>query len=224
MIWLWAGCTLLGGYLLGSISFAVIVSRAAKGEDVRQRGSGNAGTTNMLRSYGWLPAALTFAGDFAKGSAAALLGKLLLGMAGLGPLGGFLGGIAALAGHMRPIFFGFRGGKGVATALGAVLALEPLTFFILAGIGFPMAGISGYVSLASVCCAGGFPLLLAAVQRFQGRLDWPELALAAVLGWTIVWNHRENIRRLMNGTERRFLPDKNQRAERAKRKGGNENG
>ena len=198
------GAALLAGYLLGSINFAVIVSRRLAGEDVRTRGSGNAGTTNMLRNYGWMAAGLTFFGDFAKGAAAVFVARALTASTDVALYGGLLGGIAALFGHMKPVFFGFRGGKGVATGLGTLLAVDPLVFVLVSVVGFPMAGVTGYVSLASISCAGAFPLVLLAVRLIGRRFDPVELVLAMVLGWTIVWNHRENIRRLKNGTERRF--------------------
>ncbi|MEG2174880.1 MAG: glycerol-3-phosphate 1-O-acyltransferase PlsY [Oscillospiraceae bacterium] len=199
---------LLMSYLLGSVSFAVVVSKYLEGEDVRQKGSGNAGATNMLRNYGWIPAAMTFVGDLAKGSIAVLLGRMLTASTPVALYGGFLCGFAVLFGHMKPLFFGFQGGKGVATGLGAVLALNPLVCAIMAVVAIPLAGFSGYVSLASIICAGAYPFVLAVIRHWQNRFDLLEVLLAAALGWTIVYNHRKNIQRLCNGTERRFLPSK----------------
>ena len=196
------------GYLLGSINFAIIVSGVFKKEDVRQKGSGNAGTTNMLRSYGWVSAGMTFLGDLLKGSLAVIIGKALLSPLGYQTIGGYFGGLAALAGHMRPLFFGFRGGKGVATALGILLAAEPVAFVIVSIIGFPVAGITGYVSLASIICAGGYPFVLLILHALRNQVNGVEFILAFILGWTIVYNHRENIKRLRNGTENRFRPTK----------------
>ena len=203
-LFLLAAGAIVIGYLLGSINFAIVVSGLLNKEDVRKKGSGNAGTTNMLRNYGWVSAAVTFLGDLLKGLLAVIVGKTLFSTLGIEAVGGYFGGLAALVGHMKPIFFGFRGGKGVATALGILLAADPLVFSIISLIGFPIAGITGYVSLASIICAGGYPFILLILQLFQNRLNAMELFLAFVLGWTIVYNHRDNIKRLRDGTENRF--------------------
>ena len=192
------------GYLLGSINFAVIVSRIFMGKDVRSIGSGNAGSTNMLRNFGWLPALCTFAGDLLKGFAAVVLGRMFL--SGICPYGGFLGGFAAMAGHTWPVFFGFKGGKGVATALGVVLAVEPLSFFVISLIGFPIAGISGYVSLGSITSGILYPVCLSLIRLWQGRFDPIESLISCVIAVVLVFNHRSNIKRLLNGTEKRFSP------------------
>ena len=105
------------GYLLGSISFSIILSRLKYRDDIRRHGSGNAGMTNTLRTYGKLSAAIVLAGDFGKGFLAAWLGWQL----GWSPLAAYLAGLAAVVGHMFPFYFGFRGGKGVATAAGVIL-------------------------------------------------------------------------------------------------------
>ena len=150
----------LFGYLLGSLNFSIILSRL-RGDDVRSHGSGNAGMTNMLRTYGKLPAAMTFIGDFLKGTLAVVLGRMVAGAA-LAVYGGLFGALGALLGHMFPLYFGFKGGKGVATGLGLLAALDPASFLIVAVIFIPIAPITGYVSLASVlgrvrlrsCCLG----------------------------------------------------------------------
>jgi glycerol-3-phosphate acyltransferase PlsY len=196
---------LIVGYILGSISFAVLFSKKLKGQDVRTLGSKNAGTTNMLRNFGWSAAGITFACDLLKGTAAVIIGRAIAGD-GWVVYAGYAGALGALFGHMKPVFFGFRGGKGVATSLGAVLALNPLAFAILSLIGFPLAGFTGFVSLGSITCATGFPLLIALIGALQGRFDVWETLLALSLGGMIVFNHRANIRRLLNKTEQKFHP------------------
>ena len=113
-------------YLLGSIDFGVVVSRLVYQEDVRSKGSGNAGATNMLRTYGKAAAALTLAGDLGKGVLAVALGRLLFGLCTVSPewavYGGYVAAIFAVCGHLWPVWFGFKGGKGVAVAAGAILA------------------------------------------------------------------------------------------------------
>ena len=167
------------GYLLGSINFGVVVSKGLYHEDVRTKGSGNAGTTNILRTYGKKAAALTLAGDMAKGAVAVWLchwGVAALTGADLnGVYAGYLAAIGAVCGHLWPVWFGFKGGKGIAVAAGAILASEPVVLLALLVVFFAIALTTRIVSLASVT--------------------------VAVL---VVWMHRANIQRLMNGTEYRF--------------------
>ena len=131
--------TALCGYLLGSISFAVIVSKTMFGQDVRDYGSGNAGMTNILRVYGKKPAAFTLIGDFLKGAVAVLLGRMIFGWLGVvGSDGAHLAGLCALLGHLYPLYFGFRGGKGILTAVGIIAVIDPLVFLGLLLIGLPL--------------------------------------------------------------------------------------
>jgi glycerol-3-phosphate acyltransferase PlsY len=195
--------TCIGGYLLGSFNSAVVLSRLL-GEDVRTKGSGNAGATNMLRNFGKLPAALTFAGDFTKGCIAALIGRYLLTPFDVAAIGPYVGGLAAVFGHMKPVFFEFRGGKGSATGLGVLFMIDKVVFILLAAAGLTITGISGFVSLGSVICAVGLPLVISLYRIFQHRFSKTELALASVFALTILWNHRGNIRRLLAGTENGF--------------------
>jgi glycerol-3-phosphate acyltransferase PlsY len=199
----------LAAYLLGSANLAVIFSRSAFGEDVRTRGSGNAGSTNMLRTFGWRAAAVTFFGDVLKGALAVVIGRALysaFGLAAYSIYGGYAGGIFALLGHMYPIYFKFQGGKGVATAIGAVAAAYPVLFVIVTAVGFTLAGVTGYVSAGSLTCSAGFPLLVLGSMLLENRFDPIELLLAVLLGGLIVFAHRGNIRRLLNGTENKFSP------------------
>ena len=144
----------LAAYLLGSLNFGVIISRLRYGDDIRRHGSGNAGATNALRTYGKLAAVLVLAGDFLKGTFAVLLGSMIAGQL----LGGWVASLLVILGHMFPAFFGFRGGKGVATAAGAILLLNPYSLAGLLAVFVVVTAATRYVSLASVLAAASFPL------------------------------------------------------------------
>ena len=146
-------CVLAGviAYLLGSISFAIIVSRIYAHDDVRKYGSKNAGMTNILRTYGKMPAFFTLLGDFLKGVLAVVIGRWIFSIFGVTEFdAGYLAGFFALLGHLYPIYFGFKGGKGVLTSLGIILVVNPLVFFILLIIFLPVLFITRIVSLVSV--------------------------------------------------------------------------
>lgn len=196
------------GYLLGSLSFSIIVSKALKGQDIRNYGSKNAGMTNILRTYGKKYAVLCGVGDLAKGLAAVLLGRFLFSIFGIGLFdAGYIAGAAAVLGHMFPLYFGFRGGKGVLTGLGVVIALSPLTIAIILAVVLPILFFSKIVSLASVTGAALYPFATLAVHLLQGVRGAPlalDTAFAAVFGGVILFMHRANIQRLVNGTEYRF--------------------
>ena len=202
----------VAAYLLGSVNCAVLFSTVFFGEDIRNHGSGNAGTTNMLRTYGAKAAALTFAGDILKGVFAVLLGRLffsLLGVQAQQTYGAYLAGYIAIIGHMFPLYFRFRGGKGVATGLGAVCAINPPVFGVVFTVGILIAAISGYVSLASLSGAVLFPVLLAVSMLLnKGVVSLLELLLACGIALLVIYNHRQNIKRLLNGTENKFYKKK----------------
>jgi len=182
------------GYLLGSLSFAVIVVRLKTGKDIRTEGSGNAGATNVLRGYGKGLAALVAAADVGKGAAAVLLVRLVTA----DPRYAAAAGVAAVVGHVFPIFYGFRGGKGVATAVGVFLALAPLAMLVGLAIFFLVVIITRYVSLGSCVTAVLLPPL-------AGLFHAPRavLAAAAIVAVLIVLKHRENLERLARGEERK---------------------
>jgi acyl phosphate:glycerol-3-phosphate acyltransferase len=193
----------LGGYLLGSLPFAYWVPRLLRGEDIRERGSGNVGASNVFRVYGrelGVPVALL---DVAKGFAAASLG-LWVG----GPLVGVLAGAAAMVGHARPIFLRFeRGGKMVATAGGATFALAPLAAFCCIGVWLVVFLLTRYASLASIVTA----LALAVLVVVLGY-PWPIVVFGVAGAAAVIAVHRENIRRLVRGGEHRFVLRRPRRA------------
>ena len=196
------------GYLLGSINFGVIVSRCLYHEDVRSKGSGNAGTTNILRTYGKKAAALTLAGDMGKGAVAVILAHVLIGwVTGSdlnGVYAGYLAAIGAVCGHLWPVWFGFKGGKGVAVAAGAILASEPMVLLALAAVFFLLAFTTRIVSLSSITVAALSPVFTGLWSWYVGRDVWITTLCAAIMGGLVIWMHRANIQRLKNGTEYKF--------------------
>lgn len=185
----------LGGYLVGSIPFGVVIVALLRGEDIRTQGSGNIGATNVWRLYGrrlGIPVALL---DVAKGFVPALVG-LRVG----GEWVGVLAGAAAMLGHARPLWLGFaRGGKMVATAGGVSFALAPLPAFICLVAWLAVFALCRYASLASLATAAVLPLASVALGE-----PWPTVAFATAAFLAVVVLHRQNIRRLLNGTESRF--------------------
>jgi acyl phosphate:glycerol-3-phosphate acyltransferase len=187
-----------GGYLIGSIPFGVVVVSILRGEDIRKQGSGNIGASNVWRTYGrWLgvPVALL---DVAKGFVPALVG-LKLG----GEWVGVLAGSAAMLGHARPIWLGFtRGGKMVATGGGVALALAPVAAGICLLVWLGTFILSRYASLASLVTAVALPLLCVLFGE-----PWPTVIFATTAGAAVIVLHRQNIARLVHGTEARFSRD-----------------
>ena len=183
-------------YLLGSISFAVLLVRATTGQDIRAEGSGNAGATNVLRSHGRKLALLVALLDVAKGVAAVLLMRLVT----LDPKWAAAAGFAAILGHVFPVFYGFRGGKGVATAVGAFLALSPLALLVSLAVFLAIVATSRYVSLASV-------VALALLPPIAGLFFHAPRAVVSAAGLTallIVVKHLPNLKRLAHGEERKL--------------------
>ena len=204
---------LLAGYLLGSLPFGYLAGRWLRGIDLRQHGSGSTGATNVLREVGKGPALVVFLLDVGKGIAAVLLARAVLE-----PLGEPLGsgawlidsgvvaaGLAALAGHIWPVWLGWKGGKAVATGLGMLIGLTWPVGLACFGIFLTVLTISRIVSLSSVVAALSLPLLMLGWFTGNGMgLRLPYLALAVITTLLVVWRHRSNIRRLLAGTEPRL--------------------
>ncbi len=202
-------------YLLGSISFAIIITKAFSGEDIRSFGSGNAGATNVLRSQGKLPAALTFIGDLAKSVTAAYIGGLLLRHMQMGAVtyeaeyitlvGRYLAGLFCVLGHIYPLYFKFRGGKGVMTVLGMTLILDWRTALIGLGVFALVVLCWRMVSLGSIIAGVCLPIATYLLRTYVYRQPWQTVifctvAMACVTAISIV-KHRENIKRILAGTE-----------------------
>ena len=188
---------LLVSYLIGSIPTSYVVCRVVKGIDLREHGSKNLGATNLFRLLGWRFAIPVGLFDMAKGFVpTAFIGPAVSG----GILVPLLCGLAAVLGHMFSPFVGFRGGKGVATGAGIVLALAPLAFGVAFLVWAVLVYLTGYVSLGSVVAAAILPLVTLWLYPDRLTVVWIEAGLATL----IIWMHRANIRRLLNGTESRF--------------------
>ncbi|HEY7270660.1 MAG TPA: glycerol-3-phosphate 1-O-acyltransferase PlsY [Dehalococcoidia bacterium] len=184
------------GYLLGSIPVGVIVSRLLGGVDVREYGSGKTGFTNSLRVLGLRRSVPVFLLDFGKGFAAAMLPLLYTD----DPWARAAGGLAAVAGHVWPLFAGFRGGRGVLTGAGVLVALDPLACLVVIPVALAVMLSTKYMSLTSItgCAAAGVVFVIFAALGWH---DWA-YAVAAVLGGSlIVALHHDNIRRLRDGVE-----------------------
>ena len=196
-------------YALGSISTSIIISKMTFGDDVRRHGSGNAGATNMLRTYGKKSAVLTLLGDLLKTVIAVFIGRLIgfplefcaVDGAVLTPVsfGGYIAGLFAVIGHTYPVYHKFRGGKGVICAATVVAMLSPRVFFAIFIIFLIIVLGTKFVSLGSVICVMIYPILL---DRIYGHSICTIIALTIVA--LVVYNHRENIKRLLDGKENKI--------------------
>ena len=202
------------GYLFGSINSAIITVRLLRHEDVRQFGSGNAGLTNTLRCFGKLCALFTLIGDLAKGVVAVLLSQWIARMLTGGTADlyaiGCMAGIFAILGHVFPLYYGFKGGKGVLVGVSIFLAQDWRMFLILIGIFALILAISRYVSLASIIATACAPAVTFVLQKFADTPPWKlsdlliHAGLTCMMAAVIISSHHENIQRLKNGTERKF--------------------
>ncbi len=181
------------GYLLGSISTGILYSRAL-GRDIRTQGSKNAGATNMARVHGLSKGLITLLGDSLKGVLATLIGLWIAGQTGA-----MIGGAFAAIGHMWPVFFDFKGGKGVATLLGVGLVMDPVVLLIALALAILAIALTKYVSVGSMVGVICFTIGVIITQGF-----WPVGLWAGALSGLCCWRHKTNIRRLMNGTENKF--------------------
>lgn len=186
-------------YVLGSIPWGYLITVIVKGVDIRQYGSGKTGTSNVLRSVGGRYAALALVLDLSKG----LLAVYLARAAADGPAPEVAAGLMALVGHNWSIFLGFKGGRGIATGLGALLVMAPVAGAIAVASFTPITVLSRYLSLGSVISViVAFLALLAMVLLDQSSSTY--LAYAGIGGAIILWQHKDNIQRLLKGTERRL--------------------
>lgn len=201
-------------YLIGSINFAIIVSKLFAKKDIRDYGSGNAGMTNVLRTFGKLPAVITTVGDFCKGIIAVLLGHFMIQFIGGATdvfYADYLMALLALLGHCFPVFYGFKGGKGILVSAGIILILNPIVFLVILAVFIVVVAISKIVSLASISAAVAFPIAtLVQGLMVHSELVWFDTLSALLIGGIVIFMHRSNIKRLLNGTENKFGKKKQQ--------------
>lgn len=221
-------------YLIGSVNFSILLSRAVSGEDIRNSGSGNAGATNMLRTHGKKMAILTLILDIAKGIAAVLIAWFAANLmkdtvqtwlsvttrAGVDPFdqveamtfdpvtftytAKYLAAVAVVVGHNFPVFFGFKGGKGVATSLGVVMLLDWRIGLIVTVIAVIVIAVTRYVSLGSIV-GGALFIILELVNIIMGwKCSIAQVIYVFILGLLIIGRHHENITRLIQGTENKL--------------------
>ena len=189
---------ILLAYGLGSLSFAYIITKWRTGKDIRTLGSGNAGFSNTLRVLDKQWAALVFLGDMLKGYFACLLGIWLLG-----PWGGILGFIFVIIGHSFPFWLNFRGGKGIASGLGALWALMPVVAFIVLAVWLVLVITTRYISLGSVAACVAAPISALLLNE-----PWLYVLFTTLIVTVIIYKHRGNMKRILNGTEAKIGKDK----------------
>lgn len=200
-------------YLMGSLNSAIIVVRLLKHEDIREHGSKNAGLTNVLRCFGKVPALLTLAGDIAKGVISVFIARfivnIMLGEGAFDPrLAGYIAGIFVMLGHCFPLYYGFKGGKGALVTAAVLLAVDPPSFAIVIPLFIIIVLITKYVSLGSMIGAAAYPVMTFIIDHFVRHHALHDTLLytlcAALSGAVVIIMHRENIKRLINGTESKF--------------------
>ena len=211
----------IAAYLIGSVNPSIILSKTFGGADIRSAGSGNAGATNMLRTYGKKMAIATLVLDVLKGVIAVLIARVVddlflchistsseLSKHIVGSLP-YISGFFAAVGHNFPVFFGFRGGKGVATGIGVILALNWQIGLIILVVALTIMAVTRYVSLGSIIGASLFPILLLAFSLGKGEIDVFSLFFALALAVLVVARHHSNIKRLLKGEENKLFAKKN---------------
>lgn len=184
----------ISAYLLGSLSFAIIVSKITLGKDIREYGSGNAGLTNSYRTMGAGKTLFVLLGDIAKGAAAISIGALLAG-----PVGKLVAGIFVILGHMFPLYFGFRGGKGVLVGAVMLLLFDWRIFLIAFVLFFVAVALTRWISLGSILGAISFP-----ITTFVFYDDPVLVAMAFGMAAAVIFMHRSNIMRILRGEENKF--------------------
>ena len=197
-------------YLIGIINFSIILSKRMAGFDIREKGSGNAGTTNMLRAVGKKAAVITLICDILKGVVsiliAVLAGKIVKNLDNA--LLVQLAGIFVIIGHTFPVFFKFKGGKGIATALGVLLMINWQIGLICLIFALVLMALTKMVSVGSIAAAILFPILVAFIDQNYivqtSNSNWSYLVFSIIVALLVIFNHRANVQRILNGTENRL--------------------
>ncbi len=231
MLYVIAAFTAILSYLTGSVNTSIILSKRIYGDDIRNSGSGNAGATNMLRTHGKGIAVLTLICDVLKGAVCVVLATwldlLLTSRMAKAPVSPgervyilnnlkYIAGICAVLGHDFPLYFGFRGGKGVATSLGVVLALNWKIGLIVLAIAVIVMATSRFVSLGSISAAGAYPFILftfliASGEKLEENIAY--IAMSLLLAILLILKHHSNIKKLTNGTENRLFKKKEEKTD-----------
>jgi len=203
------------GYFLGSINFSIIIVQIVRGKDIRTMGSKNAGLTNTYRCCGPACAGLTLLGDVCKGVLAVALARMIAGFMKVGLVPdndvhyiGYVAAFFAIIGHIFPVYYGFKGGKGVLVGAASFLALDFRVFIALIAIFIVILAISKYVSLSSILASAYGPLAVFMMSLIVNGTSFPRsllyLILSLPMSAVIIWKHRSNIERLLNNTESKF--------------------
>ncbi len=186
------------GYLFGCIPVGVLISKMYAGTDIRKTGSGNTGTTNVLRTLGWVPSVMTLAGDCIKGVLGALIGRMIGGEAGM-----LLGGLCAVLGHDFPVFSHFKGGKGIATSLGVTIIIAPKVAPWLVVIVIGIVALIRLMSVGSLTASIAYPILFWFLMPASANRLWT-MIFAVVMAILSFYCHRANIMRLFRGEENKL--------------------
>ena len=213
---IYAVLVVIFSYLIGSVNFAVIFSKVFMKKDVRNIGSGNAGTTNIMRNGGFVPGALTFLCDALKGFVASFAGKVvfdyILGNTdaawALPIYGAYICGLACMLGHVFPVFFRFKGGKGVATSVGIFAVCSPVAIVLGLTVFAIVTLTSKYVSVASVTAAITV-VICSLIFRISDAAIMPQIIMSVAMGLIVILKHIENIKRIIAGTESKIGGKKN---------------
>ncbi len=193
-------------YIIGSINISILISKKVAGFDVREKGSGGTGATNMLRSVGKLPALITLMWDILKGVIAIGIALFIAWITGTKEVATLvqLAGIFAILGHTFPIFFGFKGGKGVATSLGILLIINWRIGLICLVFALALMAITRMVSVGSVAAAILFPILTLFIGNENFIVEGNYFVFSLIVAIIVVFNHRENIKRIIDGKENKL--------------------
>lgn len=192
-------------YLIGSVNFSILISKAISGKDIRESGSGNAGATNMLRTHGKKMGVLTLLLDVLKGIIAIIIAMIVdknIG-ANTGILS-YIAGVCVILGHNFPIYFGFKGGKGVATSLGVVLMLDWKVGLIVAVCAIAIMAITRYVSLGSILGGAAYIVVEIVKAIVTKNYNVIQLVCVVIIGGLLIARHHANIKRLLSGTENKL--------------------
>ena len=202
---------LIASYLLGSINSAIIVSKLLHRDDIRNHGSGNAGLTNIMRTYGKKAMLLTLTGDILKVALSVLLTGFLFGFYFAKALSWnelcYLSGFFCIIGHIKPVFYHFKGGKGVLCTFAMLAFLSPPIFLALLLLFVLLVAMTKYISLASIVCAAFLPIFMQGYMEIfagEGVYNPIIMIICLIIAFIVVFCHRSNIKRLLNGEENKF--------------------